>query len=287
MSKPLILITGATGTIGSHLVPQLVARGARVRTLVRDPKKAIALGSGFEVFVGDLAKPETLPPALKGVDKLFVISNGSNIAELEGNILDAARNSAVRHIVKISGRHLDASFMTDAPLAINQNAAETHLKSLGVDWTIIRPGMFASNFLLWIDHSQGIVPLPVGDGRDTPTDPADIAAVGCETLIGSNHEGKIYEITGPEFLTFHDMTARIASAIDQPLEMVDVPPEVAYQGMISSGVPDTQAQGIIRYFEAVRKGQVYPPTDTIKRLLGRQPRRFDDWVTGHLRELRG
>jgi uncharacterized protein YbjT (DUF2867 family) len=287
MSKPLILITGATGTIGSHLVPQLVARGARVRTLVRDPKKAIALGSGFEVFVGDLARPETLPPALKGVDKLFVISNGSNIAELEGNIFDAARNSAVRHIVKISGRHLDASFMTDAPLAINQNAAETHLKSLGVDWTIIRPGMFASNFLLWIDYSQGIVPLPVGDGRDTPTDPADIAAVGCETLLGSNHEGKIYEITGPEFLTFHAMTARIASAIDQPLEMVDVPPEVAYQGMISSGVPDTQAQGIIRYFEAVRQGQVYPPTDTIQRLLGRQPRRFDDWIAGHLRELRG
>ena len=286
MSQPLILVTGATGTIGSLLVPRLATR-ARVRALVRDPKKAAALGAGVDVVTGDLSRPETLAPALAGVDKLFVISNGINITELEGNIFEAARGSAVRHIVKLSGRHLDADFMTDVPLAISHRAAEAHLRSLGIDWTIIRPGMFASNFLQLIDRAQGIVPLPVGEGRETPTHPADIADAGVETLLGDGHAGQIYEITGSEFLSYGDMTERIASATGRPLKLVDVPPEAAYQGMVASGFPETWVRGAITFFEAVRQGRAYPPTDTIERLLGRAPRSFDQWVQDNLAELRG
>ena len=89
MGKPLILVAGATGTIGSHLIPRLVGRGARVRALVRDPRKAAALGSGFEVVTGDLARPETITPALAGADKVFVVANGTSVAELEGNVYAA------------------------------------------------------------------------------------------------------------------------------------------------------------------------------------------------------
>lgn len=285
MTAPLILVTGATGTIGSHLIPLLAPQDARVRVLARDPAKARGLSQDIEVVEGDLEKPETLPAALAGVDKLFVMSNGLNIAALEGAIYDAARGSSVQHIVKISGRHLDAPFMADVPLGVNQRAAEAHLQTLGIPWTIIRPGFFASNFLLWIDREKRVIALPVGEGRDTPTDPADIAAVGVETLLGAGHDGKIYEITGPAFIGFPDMVARIAAATGKPLSLVDVPPEAVYEGMVASGLPETQARGLLSYFEAIRTDRIYAPTETIKQLLGRPPRTFDQWVEAHVTEL--
>lgn len=285
MTAPLILVTGATGTIGSHLIPLLAHQDARVRVLARDPAKARGLSPDIEVVEGDLEKPETLPAALAGVDKLFVMSNGLNIAALEGAIYDAARGSSVQHIVKISGRHLDAPFMADVPLGVNQRAAEAHLQTLGIPWTIIRPGFFASNFLLWIDREKRVIALPVGEGRDTPTDPADIAAVGVETLLGAGHDGKIYEITGPAFIGFPDMVARIAAATGKPLSLVDVPPEAVYEGMVASGLPETQARGLLSYFEAIRTDRIYAPTETIKQLLGRPPRTFDQWVEAHVTEL--
>lgn len=286
MSEPLILVTGATGTVGSRLVPRLVERGARVRALVRDRQKARALGVGVEVVAGDLTRPDTIAPALDGVDKLFVVSNGTNIADLEGNVFEEARESRVRHIVKISGRQLDADFMTDVPLAINQRAAEAHLRSVGIDWTIIRPATFMSNFPQWIDHAQRVLRLPVGEGADTPTDPADVADVGVEALLGDEHAGRIYEITGPEFLTYRDMTERIARATGTALKLVDPPAEEVFRGLIASGMPDTQARGVLTYFEAVRQGRIYPPTDTFAGLLGRAPRTFDEWVQDNLAELR-
>jgi uncharacterized protein YbjT (DUF2867 family) len=285
MGKPLILVAGATGTIGSHLIPRLVGRGARVRALVRDPRKAAALGSGFEVVTGDLARPETITPALAGADKVFVVANGTSVAELEGNVYAAARGSGVRHIVKISGRQLDADFMADVPLAINQRAAEASLRATGIDWTIIRPATYMSNFPKWIDHAAGVLRLPVGEGRDTPTDPGDVADAGVEALLGHGHAGQVYEVTGPEFLTYREMTDRIAKATGTNLSLVDPPAEDVYQGLIASGMPDTQARGVLTYFEAVRQGRISPPTDTIARLLGREPRSFDQWVREHLTEL--
>jgi uncharacterized protein YbjT (DUF2867 family) len=286
MTMPLILVTGATGTIGSRLVHRLIDRGARVRALVRDPQKARALGPDVDVVVGDLTRPDTIAPALDGVDKLFVVSNGTDIAEMEGNVFEAARGTGVRHIVKISGRQLDADFMVDVPLAINHRAAEARLRSVGIDWTIIRPATFMSNFPNWIDHAEGVVRLPVGEGRDTPTDPADVADVGVEALLGDDHAGQIYEVTGPEFLSYPDMVDRIAKATGTELKLVDPPVEAVFQGLIAGGMPDTQARGVLKYFEAVRQDRVAPPTDTVAHLLGRPPRSFDEWVQEHLAELR-
>jgi uncharacterized protein YbjT (DUF2867 family) len=286
MSRPLILVTGATGTIGSLLVPRLVDRGARVRALVRDPRKAHALGSGFDIVTADLTKPETLAPALAGVEKVFVVSNGTNIAELEGNVFEAARGTSVRHIVKISGRQLEAAFMTDVPLAVNQRAAEKHLRSVGVDWTVIRPATFASNIPKWVDHAEAVLRLPVGEGRDTPTDPADIADVAVETLLGDDHAGQVYEVTGPQAMTYREMTEVLAEATGTRLKLVDAPAEEVYRGLIAAGMPDTQARGVLTYFEAVRQGLVDPPTDTVARLLGREPHSFEQWVQDHVAEFR-
>lgn len=287
MTVTPILVTGATGTIGSEVVKQLVKGGHRVRALVRDPARAAGLGDAVEIVVADLSRPETLPAAFAGVDSVFVASNGLDIAALEGNAYDAALKAGVKRIVKLSGRHLDADFMQGTPLASNQNASEQRLRQLGITWTIIRPGFFASNFLLFMDRGNGVVALPVGDGKDTPTDPRDIAAVAVLALTGPGHENKIYEITGPDFVSYADMVEKIAMATGLPVKLVDMPSAVVRDGMVAAGVPLTQAAGLMRYFEGVKGGKVYPPTRTMAELLGRAPRSFDDWVRDHVSALAG
>ena len=287
MATSPILVTGATGTIGSEVVKQLIEGGHRVRALVRDPAKAAGLGDSVEIVVADLSKPETLPPAFAGVDTAFVASNGLDIAALEANAYDAASKAGVKRVVKLSGRHLDADFMQGTPLASNQNTSEERLRQLDVAWTIIRPGFFASNFLLFIDRAQGVVALPVGDGEDTPTDPRDIAAVAALALTNPGHEGKIYDITGPAFVSYAEMVRKIAAATGLPIRLVDVPSAVVRDGMVAAGVPLTQADGLMRYFEGAKDGKIYPPTLTMAELLGRAPRSFDDWVRDHVSALVG
>lgn len=282
MAKSPVLVTGATGTIGSEVAKLLLEGGHSVRALVRDPAKAARLGDALEIVVADLSKPETLPPAFEGIDSAFIASNGLDIAVLEANAYKAASNASVKRIVKLSGRHLDADFMQGTPLARNQNASEERLRQLGIPWTIVRPGFFSSNFLLFIDRAKGIAALPVGEGNETPTDPRDVAAVMVEALTKPGHEGKVYEITGPEYLSYVEMVRRIAVATKKPISLIDVPSTVARDGMVAAGVPATQADGLIRYFQGVKDGKIYPPTATIGELLGRPPRTFDDWLRDHV-----
>ena len=282
----LILVTGATGTVGSETVRQLAGAGHRVRALVRDLEKAQALlPSTAELVRGDLAAPETLAPAFEGAERIFVVVNGPDLGTLEANAIEAAARAGARRIVMLSGRHLDAEFMASHPLVAAHAANEIRLKRLGIPWTILRPGLFASNFQLWLDRVQGTVSLPVGEGRDTPTDPRDIAAVAVAALTEPGHAGIVYELTGPDFVSYRDMVGEIAAALGRGIELVDVPRELARDGMVAAGVPRLQAEGLLNYFDGVRAGQIYPPTTTIADVLGRPARPFDAWVHDHLATL--
>ena len=115
--SPLILVTGSTDTVGSELIKHLVEARQRVRALVRDPNKARKLDAVVEIVKADLAEPETLDAAFADVDNVFLLSNGPEIATLEGNALNAAKKAGVKHIVKFDGRHIDSDFMEDAPVA--------------------------------------------------------------------------------------------------------------------------------------------------------------------------
>jgi uncharacterized protein YbjT (DUF2867 family) len=274
----LVLVTGATGTVGSEVVRQLVERGQRVRALVRDAAKAARLGTGFEIAIGDLARPETLGPAFAGVDKAFVLVNGLELAALEANAFEASKMAGVKHIVKMSGRHLDADFIAGTALARSHNESESRLRALGTRWTILRPGAFASNFLLWLDRKKGALSLPVGDGWDTPTDPRDVAAAAVHVLTTPGHDGVVYELTGPERLSYAEAVRKMAAATGKDLRLIDVPRETARAGLIAAGVPSAQADTLLGYFDGVRAGKIYPPTTTISELLGRPPRSFDDWL---------
>jgi uncharacterized protein YbjT (DUF2867 family) len=286
MADPLILVTGATGTVGTELVKRLAESNARVRVLTRDAGKAQKFGKGLEVCQGDLEKSETLPAAFAGVDEVFVLSAGLQLAVMEGNAYVTAKNAGVRHIVKLCGRHVNADFMAGEPHVQAHADSEQHLQSLGVPWTILRPTAFASNFLAWLDRKHGGIFLPAGEGKDTFIDPRDIAECAARLLTNPGHDGRIYEVTSSEQLSFAQAADKISAATGRNVIYQDVPEETARRGMLAAGVHEDHVAFILRYFAAVRNRKMYPPTSAVADLLGRPPRTFDEWARDHADALR-
>jgi len=274
----MILVTGATGTVGGEVVAQLRDDGRRVRALVRDPHQAGRFGEDVEVVVADLEKPETLAVAFDGITTAFIATNGETLATLEGNAFDAAKTAGVRHVVKLSGRHVNADFMARTPLGGWHARSEQQLQSSGLAWTILRPGMFASNFLMWLDRDRSVIALPIGNGKDCPIDPRDIAAVAVAVLTTPGHDGAIYEITGPGWLSADEAAAEISTAVGKPVTYTDIDEDLMRQAMLAGGAPAAQADSMLAYFAAVKNGSIYHPTHTVHDLLGRPARTFGDWA---------
>jgi uncharacterized protein YbjT (DUF2867 family) len=292
MTKPLLLVTGATGAVGSEVVRQLVEAGQRVRALVRDPTKAAKLGQTVELVQGDLAKPETLETAFAGVEKAFVLAPTPPIPaipehpQLEANAYNAAKQAGTKHIVKVSGSGcIVADFMVNTPFAKWHLESEERLRAIGVAWTILRPGFFSSNLI----NKLGIMPrgglfLPTGDGKEAPIDLRDIAAVAVKVLTTPGHEGKIYELTGPELLSFSVVVQKVAAVTGRPLRFVDVPEEAWRKEMLDAGAPLSVVESVGGYFAGVRAGRL-PVTSTVADLLGRPARTFEQWAKANVEAL--
>jgi (4-alkanoyl-5-oxo-2,5-dihydrofuran-3-yl)methyl phosphate reductase len=278
----MILVTGATGTVGSELVKQLLEVDQKVRVLARDPAKAAKFGDKVEVLQGDLAKPETLVAAFRGVEKVFQLATGATIKELEANAIDAAKEAGAKHIVKISvqGAELDPGL----ELGRIHRESETKLKASGIGWTMLRPGAFASNTLAWTGSikAQGAVFALTGEGRTAPIDPRDIAAVGVKALTSPGHQGKEYTLTGPEALSAAEQVHKISVAIGKPLKCVDVPLAAAREEMLKSGLPEATVSALMEYFALIRSGREFAITSTVEEVLGRKPHTFDEWLRDNL-----
>jgi uncharacterized protein YbjT (DUF2867 family) len=286
VSQPLILVTGATGQVGGEVARQLLQQGERVRVLARDPAKAAQVAPSAEIVQADLEHPETLGPAFEGADRVFVVSNYPRIAVLEANAYAAAKAAGVQHIVKLSGRHVNSDFMAGTPLAAWHSDSEQRLQSLGIPWTILRPGSFSSNFLLWLDRKAGAVFLPAGEGRDSFIDPRDIAACAVKALTTPGHDGRIYEITGAEHLTYAEWAARLSAAIGRTIAYQDIPPQVMREGMLSMGLEEATADSFLAFFGGLRAGKMYPPTSAVFGLLGRPPIALEAWAKENAAALR-
>jgi uncharacterized protein YbjT (DUF2867 family) len=278
----MILVTGATGTVGSEVVEQLLALGERVRVLVRTPAKAAKFGAAVEIVQGDLEKPETLPAAFAGVDKVFLLSTGSDVARLEGHAIDAAKEAAVKHVVKLSA----AGAEVDSVLRLGRwhRESEKHLEASGMTWTILRPGSFDTNALAWARsiQAQGLVFHVTGDGKSTPIHPRDIAAVAVAALTRPGHEGRIYALTGPEALSTPEQVQIISAALGKPLQCIEAPEAAARSGMMAEGVPQELVEGILELMAYLRAGHGATLTTTVAEVLGREPRTFAAWVNENL-----
>ncbi len=279
----MILVTGATGTVGSELVRQLVDDGQPVRVFVRDPRKVAGVAGRVEVAVGDLERPETVHAAMDGVRAVFLVTFEKS---QDIHVIEAARQAGVEHIVKLS-----TGEASQAAIAIGKWAREREIliERSGIAWTFLRPDMFMSNSIDWwaaTIKTQSAVYFPGGKGKAAPIDPRDIAAVAAKTLTQPGHEGCAYQLTGPAQLSIEEMVQTIARVVGKPIQYTNIPPLAAGLWMLRSGMSLKLVAALLELMGTLRRGDVSPLTDTVERVTGRPPRTFEAWCQEHIGEFR-
>lgn len=273
MSKT-ILVTGATGTVGSALLEHLSGSGVRVRALVRDPGKSETVEKlGHEAVVGDMDKPYTLSPALEGVEKVFLLSAPEpRQAELQSNLVRAASAAGVRHVVKLSVIGIGTG-LESTPLGRLHRETEEEIERSGMHWTHLRPNGFMQNTLMFAPtvRAQGAFYAPFGDARVSYVDARDVAAVAAAALTGEGHEGMAYDITGPESLSYPDVARGLYEALGREVSYVEVPVEAARAAMTGAGMSEWLADALVELFGFYRSGGAERVTDSVRETTGRAP----------------
>jgi len=275
----MILVTGATGTIGSHLVPSLLDQDAPVRVLVRDADKARAtFGDSVDIVSGDLRDASSVSVALKGVDKVFLNSPSlEGFIDLQRPIIDAASAAGVGHLVRLSV----VGAASDATTSFGRGhfALDEHLKASTLSWTILQPNGFMQNLLSNVETIKtGAIYASAGDGHVSMIDARDIAEVAASVLTRGGHAGESLVLTGGEAVTYDDVAAAFATELGHDVRYVDVPPEVTRQNLLGFGLPAGQVEDILALFAIFRAGHASTVTPTVANVLGRAPRSLATFV---------
>ena len=278
-----VLVTGATGNVGSSVVRELAAMGEPVRAFVRDPAKARQmLGQDVELALGDLSNPESIRGAMDGIDRVFLSSaDGPEKVDQETAVIDAALAVGVRAIAKASTIMAEAG----SPLpAFDWNGRiEDHLRGSGAPAVILQSTFYMTNLLASADQvrSQGLLFAPADGAKIAMIDPRDTGAVGAAILTSDGHEGKTYMLTGPEAITFEEVAAQLSEATGRDVRFVDVPEEGLRQGLAQGGAPDWLVDHVVGVFRIIRQGGVEATTDAVHALTGREPRTFAQFARDH------
>jgi uncharacterized protein YbjT (DUF2867 family) len=276
----MILVVGATGTNGKEVVTRLSAAGQSVRALVRDPAKATDLDlPNVELARGDLGNPASLAAALVGVEQAFIVTAvDPRHVQWCRSFFEAAKHAGTRHVVKFSG--LGAGLDSPAEIMRDHGKSDNLLAESGLAYTILQPNSFHQN-LLWSAGSikgQGAFYLPVGDARQSLVDVRDIASVAVAALTESGHEGKTYEITGPEALSMNGVAATFSRVLGRPIKYVNVPPEAAKDSMIKAGMPAWNAAAVTELYGVFATGRYARTTDAVEKTTGKKPIAFEQFV---------
>lgn len=273
----ICLVTGARGDVGSKVVEGLLARGARPRAFVRDLQKARArFGDRVELFAGDLGDSEALRKAMAGANSLFLVNSGAEIPKRDEIAAVAAKASGLKHLVKLSSLDIRQGLAIGAW----HERGEATIRAAGVPFTFLQPTGFMSNLLAWAGSIQkeGIVRSSTGNGRRAFIHSGDIAAVAVEVLLSGRYIGESLPLTGPEALTFAEVTAKIAARIGQPLTFQAISDDEAQQRYSATGAPSEETEAHVALWRAIREGRLGTITDTVERILLRKPITLDQWI---------
>lgn len=275
----MILVTGATGNVGRELVPLLLEAGQQVRVLTRDVRKVEHLLPHVEIAEGDLDRPESLAPAMRGVSRVYLLAHGAQ----QANALDAAKGAGVRHIVKMSTLQTGVTPILGAGRA--HYLLEEELRRSGLGWTFLRPTMFNGNTVWWFAHqikTTGVVRFPGGSGRVSPIDAYDIAAVAAAALTQEGHEGQAYALTGPELHTMGELVHVLADVLQSPIQYEDIPVEALVEQMRKGGRPEDLLAMMEETLTGIRTNRFAMISEDVERVTGRRPRTFVEWARANV-----
>jgi uncharacterized protein YbjT (DUF2867 family) len=274
----MILVTGATGKVGSQAVATLAAGGAKVRALVRDPDRATALaGTGAELAVGDFTDEATLDRALAGVDTVILVSPAVPAHELA--VVRAAGRGGVGHIVKITSK---AS--SDSPVARRRGQAEIEagLAASGIPHTLLRSNAYMQNFLALapvIRAQHGFASSAAG-GRVGLIDARDVGRVAAEIAVAPDRlGGRTSWLTGPDLLSYADAAGILSQVVGHEITFTARSEADDLTAMLAAGVPEQVAVDNARAFSLIGEGDAAWLTDDAARLLGHAPTSFREFAT--------
>jgi uncharacterized protein YbjT (DUF2867 family) len=285
-----ILITGATGTVGGAVLDRLGTTGCDVRVLTRDAARAEALRArGVEAVVADFLQPETLGPALAGVRVVFLLTPISPAQVLQARNLITAATASGHHprIVRLSVHQASP----DAPTRISRQHAEVEdaVLSSGLPYTLLRPQSFMQNTLL-LAHmvaATGTIYQPFKDGRLGMINARDIAEVAARVLTEEGHEGRVYTLTGPAAISFHDVAQALSEVLGTAVRYIDVSLEAAKEAMLRRGVPEWLADALNEYAKAHSEGYSDFTTDDVARLTGHRATSYEQFAHDFAQAFRG
>jgi uncharacterized protein YbjT (DUF2867 family) len=279
-----VLVTGATGQIGREVVAQLRGTGCQVRALTRNPESA-DLPREVEVVRGDLAAADTLDAALQGVDAVFLVWVAP-LAAAAGAVERIAAHA--ERVVLLTSPHNVPHPFFQQPNAMRAVHAglERLVETSGLQWTFLRPHVFALNCLHWWGPQIGngdVVKWFHGDAETAPIHERDIAAVAVRALCGEGHAGKEYVITGTESLTQREQVHVIGEVIGRPLRFEEVPHDAARLELLAMW-PAAIADMLLNAYAAA-VGRPSHVTTTVAEVTGTPARTFTEWAGEHAAEF--
>jgi len=280
MSK--ILVTGATGTVGSILVPALRGRDSKVRALIHNPDhEGLFAGDDIELAFADFADPATLRTALQDVDAVFLAcGNVPDQVAYECAVIDEAARSGVRRIVKLSAR--GAAIGSPVAYWDWHGQIERHLQASGIPSVLLQPGFLMTNLLVAAAQiGQGMLFAPAGAARIAMIDPADVAAAAAVALTTDEHESQTYVLTGPAAITYEQVALDLSAATGRRVGFVDIPSEAAAAALIEAGLPPFVARQVVTVFDQLRTGVQAETTQAVQQITGRPARPFAMFARDH------
>jgi NAD(P)H dehydrogenase (quinone) len=272
----VIALTGSTGAVGGTAAHLLADRGLPTRLLVRDISRAPHLAGADirQAVYGDDGCVE----ALDGVDTVFMVSGHEAADRLDQHrsFVDAAVAAGVRQIVYLS--FVGASATSGFTLGRDHGATEDHIRASGLEWTFLRDNFYAEILPQFAD-AEGVIRGPAGTGRVAAVSQRDVGAVVAHVMQDPReHMGRAYDLTGPEALTFHDVTTILTSITGRRYSFIDETDEEARASRAHYNAPDWQVDAWVSTYTAIRDGELQHVSDDIARLLGRPATSFDEAI---------
>lgn len=277
----MILMTGATGTIGGALARRFAAAGVPFRALVR---REGVMVPGAEVHLGDLNDPATLPEAFAGVDQLFLNTSGpypdeEPVIAQQLAAIDAAAAAGVEHIVKVSavGAHVGG------PMPFGTHGKiESHLADSGLTWTVLRPNTVMQNLVrgITVFTTDGDLFEPFG-GQVAHVDARDVADVAFAVLTGAAPRGGAHDLTGPDALTAAELAAALSAGLGREIGLVQPALDELEPILIDRGMPESYVEHFVRTARLVTEGALSEVTTAVADLTGHPPRSLDAFIAEH------
>ncbi len=279
--EPPVLVTGATGRVGREVIDLLIGAGVPVRALVHRSDSAAALPGTIEVVAGDLTVPESLGAGLQGVHTVFLVWTAPPATAPE--VVERLAAHA-RRVVFLSAPHQTPHpfFQQPNPMATLYADIERRIAAAGLEWTIIRPGMFASNALFWwapAIRAGDVVRWPYGAAETAPVDDRDVAAVAARTLYEAGHAGGDYVLTGPESLSQAEQVRIIGDVLGRPIMFEELSAD-EFRRETEGTWPPPVLDMLLAAWGATMGVPAYI-TSTVQDILGSPPRTFGQWVANH------